>query len=87
MFRMPFCGAPRRAVLATWLSACLQNAYRLYQSPKHCNQNGLLSCHRQPPKQLYYAEFEKVRKVGLEMSICVEYSENAMHVFASTQSL
>ena len=46
IFRMPFRGAPRRAVSATWPSCCPQTAYRLYQSPKHCNQNGLLLRHQ-----------------------------------------
>ena len=44
MFRMPFRGAPRRAVLATWPCGCQHDAYRLYECTEHCNQNGLLSC-------------------------------------------
>ena len=41
---------------------------------------------RQPPKQLY-AKLKKVRKVVLEILIFVKYSEDAVNVFASTQSL
>ena len=87
MFRMPFRGAPRRAVSATWPSCCPQNAYRLYQSPKHCNQNGLLLRHQTTSQTIQKAKLKKVRKVGLEMSIFVNYSEDAVHVVASTQSL
>ena len=41
---------------------------------------------RQPPKQSY-AKLKKVRKVVLEILIFVKYSEDAVNVFASTQSL
>ena len=61
MFRMPFRGTPRRAVLATWPSGCPQNAYRLYQSPKHCNQNRLLSC-RQTTSQTIMCQAQEGQK-------------------------
>ena len=61
MFRMPFRGAPRRAVLATWPSGCPQNAYRLYQSPKHCNQNWLLS-RRQTTSQTIMCQAQEGQK-------------------------